>query len=85
MDLLLQLQADQLQVHVARPASIETTALGAALLAGLGEGLWPDLETLGALWECGTDFSPVTGRDEADAAYAVWRRAVERSRGWAAS
>ena len=50
MDVLLQMQADQLGVTVARPTRQETTALGAAYLAGLAEGVWPDLAAVGAQW-----------------------------------
>ncbi len=82
MDLLLQLQADQLRVPVARPASTETTALGAAMLAGLAEGVWGTLDELSSLW-CG-EFrcEPKASAIAADAAYSRWRAAVERSLGW---
>ena len=84
MDLLLQLQADQLQVPVARPVNQETTALGAAYLAGLAEGRVgrprrrhrrPGTSTPSS--------SPRPTAEEADAKHAQWLRAVERSRGWA--
>ena len=82
MDLLLQLQADQLGVPVARPRSTESTALGAAFLAGLGAGVWRGLEELSELWQPDAGFTPSVERSVADAAYAPWRRAVERSRAW---
>ncbi|QGG95570.1 glycerol kinase GlpK [Actinomarinicola tropica] len=83
MDLLLQLQADQLGVTVTRSAHQETTALGAAYLAGLAEGVWSSPEEVEALWARAGRFEPTSDRAAADAAHAVWLRAVERSRGWA--
>jgi glycerol kinase len=82
MDLLLQLQADQLQVTVARPKNQETTALGAAYLAGVAEGVWA-LEDLDAKWQLDREAEPQAAPAEVDAAYAQWKRAVERSRNWA--
>jgi glycerol kinase len=84
MDLLLQLQADQLQVPVARPRVQETTALGAAYLAGLAEGVWDSLDDITANWVLDVEIEPAADRQHADSAYAQWRRAVERSRAWAA-
>src|SRR5256884_5145127 len=83
MDLLLQLQADQLQVPVARPVVQETTALGAAYLAGLAEGVWSSLDEIAGQWALDTEFSPAITRAGADARHAGWRRAVERAKGWA--
>jgi len=83
MDLLLQLQADQLQVPVARPTVPETTALGAAYLAGLAEGVWSSTEAIAANWVLDLEVSPACDRAAADAAHERWRRAVERARGWA--
>ena len=85
MDLLLQMQADQLGVTVQRPTDQETTALGAAYLAGLAEGVWPSLEAIAAEWQLDATFDPDPDRTVADAAHATWLRAVERSRGWATS
>jgi glycerol kinase len=85
MDLLAQLQADQLGVDVSRPANPETTALGAAYLAGLAEGVWPSVGDLAASWRLERTFEPAPDRTAADAAYAEWRRAVDRSRAWAPS
>lgn len=82
MDVMLQFQADQLGVTVRRPVDHETTALGAAYLAGLAEGVWPDLDALDAQWQLDATFEPAAERDVADALHAQWRRAVERSRGW---
>jgi glycerol kinase len=82
-DLLLQLQADHLQVPVARPLVQETTALGAAYLAGLAEGVWGSTADITANWHLDATFEPSVDPGTADAAHAAWRRAVERSRGWA--
>jgi glycerol kinase len=79
-DLLMQLQADQLQVPVERPVIAETTALGAAFLAGLGTGVWSSPAELAATWKLDRRFVPGT-RD--DSAHARWRQAVERTKGWA--
>jgi glycerol kinase len=83
MDLLLQLQTDQIQVPVSRPCSVESTALGAATLAGLAEGVWGSLEDLSALWQLDVEHVPQLDRELADLAYTGWLRAVERSRDWA--
>lgn len=83
MDLLLQLQADQLGVPVRRPAVGETTALGAAYLAGLAEGVWSGLDDIEANWALDAEFTPGGDRAAADALHRRWLRAVERSRGWA--
>jgi glycerol kinase len=82
MDLLLQMQADQLGATVRRPVDQETTALGAAFLAGLAEGVWPDLDAISAQWRLDRTFSPVDDRASVDALHAQWLRAVERSQGW---
>jgi glycerol kinase len=81
-DLLMQMQADQLQVPVERPVVGETTALGAAFLAGLATGTWSSTDELAATWRLDRRFDPGP-RD--DAAYARWRRAVARTKGWSAS
>jgi glycerol kinase len=82
MDLLLQLQADQLQVEVTRPTVQETTAMGAAYLAGLAEGVWSSLDEIESYWKVDRRVSPAAAPDVADGAHATWRRAVERSRAW---
>jgi len=80
MDVLCQLQADLLGIPVRRPKLTETTALGAAYLAGLGAGLWRDSDLAG-LWKLEREFTPRMSRDQADSMQDGWRRAVERSRG----
>jgi glycerol kinase len=82
MDLLMQIQADQLGVPVIRPRTPETTALGAAYLAGLAEGVWGSLDDIVANWALDRRFEPAGDRAAADAAYALWKRGVERSRSW---
>jgi glycerol kinase len=83
MDQLLQFQADQLGATVRRPADQETTALGAAFLAGLAEGVWPDLDAIRDTWQLDATFEPEPDRTFTDLAHTQWLRAVERSRSWA--
>ena len=83
MGLLLQLQADQLGVPVVRPVNTESTALGAALLAGLAEGVWSSPAETAALWQAERRCEPAADRSDAEAAYAGWLRALDRARGWA--
>ena len=80
--LLLQLQADQLGVPVQRPAVRETTALGAAYLAGLAEGVWASLDEVAQQWRLDVAITPSVDRPTADASHASWLRAVERARAW---
>jgi glycerol kinase len=81
MDVLCQFQADLLGIPVRRPRLTETTALGAAFLAGLGAGIWSDPDIEG-LWKLDREFEPRMSRDQADGLQAQWRKAVERSRSW---
>jgi glycerol kinase len=83
MDLLLQVQADQLQVPVARPVLLETTALGAAYLAGLAEGVWGSAGEVARRWQLDVRCEPAADPADADARHRRWRAAVERSRHWA--
>jgi glycerol kinase len=85
MDLLLELQAEQSRTTVARPRSLESTAVGAATLAGLSEGVWGSLEELAALWEADAVFTPQRATEVADAAHVQWTRTVEKAKGWATS
>jgi len=82
-DFLCQFQADLLGLKVTRPRILETTALGAAFLAGLAVGVWRDQEQISNLWEEENVFMPEISRVNADEKMEVWSRAVERSRGWA--
>ena len=83
MDLLLELVADQVNVPVDRAQVQETTALGAAYLAGLCVGQWSSPGEVAERWTLDRSFPPSAEREAADAAYTQWLRAVERSRGWA--
>ncbi len=82
-DRLLQLQADLIGVPVERPRVTETTALGAALLAGIATGVWKDAEAATATWELDRRFEPRMPAAERERRLSGWHRAVERSRGWA--
>jgi len=79
-NLLCQLQADQLQIPVSRPEVVETTALGAAFLAGLGARVWADSDELRHTWRLDAEFAP---RPVDESGYQRWRRGVERAKGWA--
>ena len=79
-DLLMQFQADLLGVPVIRPRVLETTALGAALLAGLALGFWSGPAELAAQWQAARQFEPAMGADERAAKMARWRRAVALAR-----
>ncbi|HEY7127038.1 MAG TPA: glycerol kinase GlpK [Ktedonobacterales bacterium] len=81
-NLLMQFQADILGVPVERPKVAETTALGAAYLAGLASGFWHDKQELVGLWGVDRVFEPQIGREQREDLYASWKRAVEHARGW---
>jgi glycerol kinase len=81
-DLLLQLQADILGVPVERPVVAETTALGAAYLAGLAIGYWSDLDDVASNWALDRRFEPAMSADRRAALLHGWHRAVDRSRAW---
>jgi glycerol kinase len=79
---LAQFQADIAGVEVSRPKMLETTALGAAYLAGLGIGFWKSGQEIEALREVGQQFTPCMGATERQALRRGWERALERARGW---
>jgi glycerol kinase len=81
-DLLMQFQADVMQVPVVRPRIIETTALGAAYLAGLAVGYWASMEEIESLWQAERIFEPIMRADEAAQRRVRWAKALERSREW---
>jgi len=83
-NLLMQMQADVLGVPVVRPRITETTALGAAYLAGLAVGLWPDTDALAALWQEDRVFEPAWSADQRQTRRARWAQAVQRAGCWAA-
>jgi glycerol kinase len=81
-DLLLQFQSDILNTPVLRPGTVETTALGAAYLAGLGTGYWSDLGAIESNWNLESRFAPEMRSEERTVLCDGWRRAVERSENW---
>ena len=81
-NILMQTQADMLGVEINRPVVVETTALGAAYLAGLHVGYWRDLSDIEANRKAERIFSPAVSADERGKRYAEWKRAVDRSRNW---
>ncbi len=83
MDVLVQLQADLLGVPVRRPAVPETTALGAAYLAGIAEGVWDGPAAASRAWQEEAAFTPAMPADEVSRRRDEWHRAVDRARGWA--
>ncbi len=82
-NLLMQLQSDVLGVPVSRPEVNETTALGAAYLAGLAVGYWKNLSEISSNWREQTRFEPVMALSEREGLYTRWKRAVQCARGWA--
>jgi glycerol kinase len=82
-DTLLQLQADVLQLPVVRPQVTETTALGAAYLAGLAAGVWQNRDEIARHWQVDRRFEPRISADQAASLRSRWSEAVERSKGWA--
>jgi glycerol kinase len=83
--LLMQMQADLLGVPVVRPAVYETTALGAAYLAGLGVGVWKSTESMAGQWRESARWEPKISRDEAGSRMQRWAEAISRAKGWAAN
>ncbi|MEV7995997.1 glycerol kinase GlpK [Streptomyces sp. NPDC086077] len=81
-NLLMQHQADVLDVPVIRPKVSETTALGAAYAAGLATGVWNDLDELKTHWQRDAEWTPAMDASERDREYRNWRRAVEKTLGW---
>lgn len=78
MDFLCRFQADQLGIDVIRPTNLETTAMGAAYLAGLATGVWASLDEIGGQWREERRFVPDVDRDAANVAYGRWQEAVRR-------
>jgi glycerol kinase len=79
----MQFQADILGIPIQRARIAETTALGAAYLAGLATGLWRNTDEISQQWQSSASYTPRMSADERESLYANWKRAVERSRGWA--
>jgi glycerol kinase len=82
-NLLMQFQADILGLPIQRAQTAESTALGASLLAGLAVGLWKTTDEIEKRWQSEATFEPRMGSDERDLLYHNWKRAIEKSRGWA--
>jgi glycerol kinase len=82
-NLLMQFQADILGIPIQRAQLTETTALGAAYLAGLAVGLWPDMVQIKQNWQSSATYEPKMSDDQRDSLYHDWKRAVERAKGWA--
>jgi glycerol kinase len=82
-DLLMQIQADVLGKPVVRPAVTETTALGAAYLAGIAVGFWSGPDEIVRQWRAARRFEPAISGDERTARVARWHQAIDRARGWA--
>jgi len=82
-DLLMQIQSDVLGRRVVRSSVLETTAQGAAFLAGLGTGFWSTTDELAQLWRSDRTFEPQMDEGAREELCAGWRRAVERARNWA--
>lgn len=83
MDFLLQFLSDLTGLDVKRPSVPETTAMGAAFLAGLGTGYWKTLENIESMWRCECSFTPTADRSEIERKYDGWKKAVKRSMNWA--
>jgi glycerol kinase len=81
-NMLMQLQADVLGVKVIRPENLEATALGAAYLAGLAVGYWPDVLTIASQWRVERTFSPKTTAEGREKNRARWHKALDRVRDW---
>ncbi len=82
-DIMLQIQADMIRCNVNRPKTVETTALGAAYLAGLAVGVWESKEEIQKNRQVDKIFSPVMDENKRNELYAGWKKAVECSKGWA--
>jgi glycerol kinase len=82
-DLLMQIQADLLGVPVERPRNVETTALGAAMMAGIGAGVWKNIDDLNAVRAVDREFHSTTTAKGRREKLKIWRKAVKRARGWA--
>ncbi len=81
-DILMQIQADMVHTRVNRPKTVETTALGAAYMAGLAVGFWESTDALAKVRQEDRVFDPQLGEEERDRRYSGWKKAVERAKGW---
>jgi len=81
-NLLMQIQADAIKTSVVRPKVTETTALGAAYLAGIATGFWSGIDEVKNQWKVDKTFEPVSNTSEIDKVIRDWKKAVERSKNW---
>jgi glycerol kinase len=81
-NLLMQFQADMLNIDVIRPKILETTALGAGYLAGLAVGFWQDIEHINQLWQKDIIFHPTSEKNSTEKLYKFWKKAVSRAKNW---
>ncbi len=81
-DLLMQMQADLLNIPIVRSQTAESTVLGACYLAGLGAGVWPTLEDVAQQWRESKRFEPHLAPGERDNRLAAWRQGIQRAEGW---
>jgi glycerol kinase len=81
MNTMLQMQADAIGVRVLRPVAPESTAMGAAYLAGLAEGVWSNIDEIASLWQLDAAFEPHRNAAIREQ-HGQWLRAIERSRHW---
>jgi glycerol kinase len=79
---VLQFQSDMLQLPIQRPHVVQTTALGAAYLAGLAVGYWDDQQQLATNWRLDREYTPSMPAAQCDERYRGWQEAVRRARGW---
>ena len=79
---LMQFQSDLINREVIRPVSIETTAMGAAFLAGLASGFWRNIDDLKSVWEKDKSFIPLMDKEKRDMLYSGWKKAVDRALKW---
>lgn len=81
-DFMLQFQSDLIRRKIERPKSVETTAMGAAYLAGLASGVWHDIGDIQKIWQCDRTFSPQMDEKIAQSYHSQWKRAVSRAQNW---
>jgi glycerol kinase len=82
-NMLMQIQSDVLGIEVVRPKNAEATVLGAAYLAGLAVGYWPDKDTIARQWQMDRAFKPAMDSRDREKVRGTWRRALERASDWA--
>jgi len=81
-NMLMQIQSDVLGIEVVRPKNAEATVMGAAYLAGLAVGYWPDKETIARQWQVDRVFKPAMEKDARDKVRATWKKALSRAKDW---